>query len=420
MLEINLLLLVSVILVCMYFTFRFKVKNRAFLLVDSYLIGILFYAVGATYLYYETPIFKFEAILTISLAALISSIIGSLIYLSFNRKNDLKYQFFVFNIDYKVNDVLLFFSVLVSLFFIYAVLSNPILLSQMIYSFSDQSSSYNSVRKSITSGTEGYFAPGYVKQFRDIMGPIALVSLILLKPKNYKKNLLISFPIILLAMLLSGQRSIIVVFLLLYFFSVNYSKKILNSKNIIFGFFFIGVFYFLSRFIGRTKSLSFFDAIGNAAFSFFERVVLVVPFENSVAFDFWWNTNTKGLSWLSEIERILPGSDGGVSNLLHSLNNGSMEGNSVLGLPIDVYYAFGYSGVIVLPFLYALLIGKLDSILRKSNSIFMYVSRIFLFISLPFIYSPYGFLLYGGAFVLILKILLNKLYNFSSLKYVKN
>ena len=79
------------------------------------------------------------------------------------------------------------------------------------------------------------------------------------------------------------------------------------------------------------------------------------------------------------------GSNSGFSNKLHSLNLGSIQGKSVLGLPIDVYFAYGYTGVILFPFIYSILINKFDKVLRKSNYTIIYVCRIYLFITISFI-----------------------------------
>ena len=308
--------------------------------------------------------------------------------------------------NYNLVKKILFFSITICLIFIYVVITNQSVFLLLLDTFASVDSNYTAARKAITSGTDGYFAPGYVKQFRDILGPISIVTVLLLKTKGYKKIVLFTMPILLLAMILSGQRSIIVIFLLLYFLVIlrSTSYNVSKFKNIIFISFSILIFYYISKFIGRvsTESTSFVNIIGDTLFNFFERIVLTVPYENSVYFEFWWQNPTYGYSWFSEIERIMLGSNSGFSNKLHALNLGSIQGNSVLGLPIDVYYAYGFTGVILFPFIYSILINKFDKVLRKSNYTIIYVCRIYLFITIPIMYSPYGFLLYGGGIVLVL------------------
>lgn len=408
--EINLLLLSSFILVSIYFHKRFTLKNKSFFLLDSFVIGILFYAIGSTYLYFDTPLFRFNKIVLLALITLISGLLGALAYVFINPNKRQKSTLITSDKSNGVIDIMLFFCVLICLIFIISVFSNQSVAKEIASTLSGVSN-YTAARKSITSGSNGYFAPGYIKQFRDILGPICLVSLILLKKKKKKILLIISSLIIIFSMLLSGQRSVIITLLILYFFTFLYPQRNkFKLKNIYFISLCLFIFYYLSLFIGRVdSSISINERIINTVFTFFERLVLVVPYENSVYFPFWWESSTGGASWLSEIERILPGSDNGFSNTLHSLNKGSLQGNSVLGLPIDLYYAFGFLGVTFTPFLYSLLIGWLDASLRKINHSFFQVSRVYLFIALPLIYSPYGFLLYGGGIILIVKFFLSKL-----------
>ena len=229
---IDALLLITVTLVCIYFSIRFRLKSISFYLVDSYIGGLVMYCFGAAFLYYQTPTFKFEMIATISAVALSSSVFGALITLHGNSKKTNRSSFILTKIDVKVVNIALFFSVLISLLFIYSVISNKDVAEKLLMFFSSNSTNYTSVRKTITSGTSGYFAPGYIKQFRDILGPISLISLIVIKPLGYEKKLLGCLFVIILAMLLSGQRSIVIVFLVLYFFVIKYSGNSLSVSMI--------------------------------------------------------------------------------------------------------------------------------------------------------------------------------------------
>ncbi len=351
--EINIIIIITLVLLFLYISFRVKIKNLPFFLGDSFILGLLLYTAGAAYLYYINPHFKYNSLFLISSIALISGVFGNLIGLMLTKSK--KYNFTLVpnsKLDEKFTYGMLFFSVLVSSLFIYLVVSNKSILAEILYTLNDKYSNYNNVRKTITSGSEVYFAPGYIKQFRDIMAPIALVTLLMMKPKGYKRILLITFPVILLAMLISGQRSIILTFFLLYYFVILYSR---NSKSFRFNtIFFIGIglssFYGLSLLLGRSDATSFSEAFVDSVIGIFERVVLTVPSENTKYFYFWWDKITYGASWGSELERVLPGVNMGFSNTLHNLNDGSLQGNSVLGMPVDIYYAFGFYGLAIVPF----------------------------------------------------------------------
>ena len=109
-------------------------------------------------------------------------------------------------------------------------------------------------RKAMTSGTAGYFAPGFIKQFRDILMPIFIVALMLMDSNELVKNkhrfiFYSAISVVIVSMLLTGQRSIIVVLFLSLFvahsFVVKASgeegkgnfvfiKKMLNPKIIVF------------------------------------------------------------------------------------------------------------------------------------------------------------------------------------------
>jgi len=91
-----------------------------------------------------------------------------------------------------------------------------------------------------------------------------------------------------------------------------------------------------------------------------------------------------------------------LSNILHSATGGSIHGNSPLGLPADVWLAWGWAGLILIPFLYAFAIGLLDMLLLANRSAIFFAVKIYLFVILPICYSPYLFILYGGAVALIL------------------
>ena len=128
------------------------------------------------------------------------------------------------------------------------------------------------------------------------------------------------------------------------------------------------------------------------------------PGENIYTYDYWGAIGpTNGQSWLNELSSILPGiKPSGLSNQLHSLIGGSEQGNSPLGLPADVWFAWGWPGVIFIPFFYSIAVGTFDLLTLSRKSAILAGVKIYMFIALLQIYSPFGFILYGGVASLIL------------------
>lgn len=396
------IILYSVALIFLIFSYliiRFKNVSERIYLADSFLIGITIYTIGSIILYRNFYNEISQNILELSLIAFISATVGAIMGLFIKKTKNIIYKK-----DFISTKILIFFSSFITLIFIFLVIRNNEIYTQLISFFIDNTEGYNSIRKQITSGSSGYFAPGYIKQFRDIMGPIALVSLISYRKKfSNKLYLIIPFLIILIGVFLSGQRGVLFAFILLLFLALTKKIKIISARTIIYIIAVLFSFSIFSIFLGRNDPFSQDPIIVQALNQITERIFLVLPLENYNSSVIWFGKVTYGASWISEISKILPGTDFGLSNMMHSANLGSYEGNSVLGLPIDIYYSFGYLGVIIFPIFYSLILSYIDRRILNSDSNLVLFSKIFLFIQLPFIFSPYGFILYGGAFILLLR-----------------
>ena len=200
---LTLLIILSLLLLTLYLITRFRNIKKGIYLPDAFLIGLLFFVIGSITLKLKYEDYISYNILELSLTALSSGLIGSIIGSFVKEKNKRKVvrDNFVFK-------VLAFFASFISLLFIYSIITNQSIFTQLSLFFIDNSSGYNEIRKQITSGNSGYLAPGYIKQFRDIMGSIVIGCIILIKPKN-KFLYYIPALIILVAMLFSGQRGVI-------------------------------------------------------------------------------------------------------------------------------------------------------------------------------------------------------------------
>jgi len=267
------------------------------------------------------------------------------------------------------------------------------------------------IRKAFTSGDIGYFAPGYVKQFRDILAPVVLIAITW---GGFRRALSLRLAILGtagIAILLSGQRLPLVVFVAsilvadyLRIRSLTPSRMRPFLLRLAFGgLILIVLLSEMNVLLGRVEEGTRAWIVPVATVGeIVERAVLTVPRENVETLGIWGQLGpTQGASWVVDLSAILPGAAGEtLSNVLHMATGGSSQGNVVLALASDLWVAWGWLGVVALPCLFGLFLGVLDVLLFRVGSVSCLAARTYLWIILPIIYSPYGFVLYGGAFVL--------------------
>jgi len=265
-------------------------------------------------------------------------------------------------------------------------------------------------RKQVATGGVGPLGPGIIKQFRDVLLPVGIAAIYLRRPGRVSYWLAIPTVVGITAMLFSGQRIPILVFLLMgiavYWKSTTDSRsRILIAAAIaaIGVALIIAVTVALGR-VAREQSagrtiMSVLGAIGN-------RMIVEVPRENMEALPALRFVHTRGGQQLiSDLEILLPGHQKSLASSLHAELFGSAAGNSVLGLPADVYANWGLIGAVVAPCVYALLVALFDRRLASTGNSLIEATKLLVAISLPFMYSPYLFLLYGGLFALGLAML---------------
>ncbi len=278
-------------------------------------------------------------------------------------------------------------------------------------------------RKAITNSTEGYFAPGYVKQFRDIFAPILFSAIMVIATRKPLTGKRIAFILLVglsvfVAMLLTGIRSSLFLFCVTLFIAFRLAQgghtgrgrkfarvsKSGRNKALIFGVLALLLYGFSTVLLGRVDAAaSPFELVFSVVSNLFDRVVLTVPRENILSYELWSNLQaSNGEYWLTDLRGALPGYQGiTLSNLIHSYLGGSIEGNSVLGMPADIWVNWGWGGLIVFPILYAFFLNYFDCQLARMRSPLAFGIKATLALGLVQIYSPFGFLLYGGAAALI-------------------
>lgn len=418
----TLLIIGVVLLLVVYLRTKPSMAKTGPFLPDSYLIGIGLYVTGAVYIALFEDIPRANELFAISSLTLMSALSGSIVFSLFcsSYYGNTRFSQHFSRIDSGPIErlavkVLLGISAVVCVIFVYVVLSSSIIGALLSIASIVSDSTLLDARKAITSGSDGYFAPGYIKQFRDIIIPVALVSTMAVNAHYRKSSLVwIAFAASLSAMVISGQRLVFVIFfvsLLLgsYYinkFSVPGINRGLGSVRI--PWLSIGVmillYGLLTIMLGRvTEGLSLFGSMLDVMLNLLDRIFLAAPRENTITLPLWYSMGpTYGASWLSDLAGILPGVSESFSNILHSNVGGSLQGNSPLGLPADIWFAWGWGGVLIIPFVYAFGIGMLDMVLLSRRSAIFFGLKIYLFVVLPICYSPFLFILYGGAVTLIL------------------
>jgi hypothetical protein len=294
----------------------------------------------------------------------------------------------------------------VCLLFVVVILLNedlgPILLSVIT---GDED--FISYRLIMSTGRAVYLAPGYVKQFRDVMLPVGFLVLIIGKAGVSRLLLAALWVVGFAAAILSGERSVLMihVYVLGVGLVFKQGRSAATRRTIMIATMAIGASAFVgfTFLLGRTTiGASIFQVFGEALWGLFSRVALVVPSENAAGFPFWEPlVPTWGTSWFAELAGILPGVQNSFSNDLHALLGGSPLGNSTLGLAPDVYFAYGMVGAAVIPLLYAVILARIDWFLVDSPYLSARIARLaFMPLTLAW-YSPFLFILNGGLVLCI-------------------
>lgn len=417
-------------------------------LLDSYLFGIGLFVVGSILEHFLQPSPYATEVLEISLVAgvagsLAGCFAGVLIQSSVASMN------FIQGVkslrgqpgDHFSITMGLVLCLLVNVWFLTQALSDEHLRSLLFGAIFNGEESFTQARLIMSAGTEHYFAPGYVKQFRDIGIPI-LCSAALLCHGTYQNKILFYSTIIvtIVAMFISGQRSILVIFALclggafILDWGVLQQHRLMPVKVAVLVLAVLGLLVILmTQMLGRLNApllpshhpsthvaepqkafksnrlkavqkdvqkeevLRAFAAIAL-------RAVVAPPQENTASYHIWGHAApVYGRGWLTDLASILPGTQRGLSNELASEPGGVASlGNSPLGLPADLFYNWGWFGVLFFAPLFSILFLLLDICLVRTNSPLLIASKLLMFFSIPMMYSPFLFLLYGGAVTIAL------------------
>jgi hypothetical protein len=192
-------------------------------LLDSFVLGLLLFASGSVAVWFE-GLADSGAVMRIGVAAGLSGTLGSTLWICLFRSRISGFDFFqtADRLHADPGDTFaitlgLTFSTLISLAFLIAVFSHEHIGMLLREAVVDGKGTLNEARIIISAGTEGYFAPGYVKQFRDVIVPILCVAAVLCHGTYpYRWLFYGALTVALASVFISGQRLVIVQFILCF------------------------------------------------------------------------------------------------------------------------------------------------------------------------------------------------------------
>lgn len=426
------LLVLCVAMLALYVASRPGIRRSGIYLPDFVVLGLSTYTLGAATLWSEGSLYYAGEVLVLAAFAQLSACAGFVIGATM-LQHRYPYDYSQKSLaEYRLakGEEGLIYAGLVVCGLVCSAFSLQVLGNQGIAALLPRFTDFDSgsgdllqARKAITNATEGYLAPGFVKQFRDLIAPVLLAAIVLIALRKRISGIKFIVAIgsalaVFVAMLLTGVRSNIFLLFLTLFLAFWFVQRIRrpstqtksrqrrgsSRRSIVFIGLALVTYGALTILLGRIDADNpgidlVFSLFGNL----FDRIVLAVPRENALSYEFWSSLQgTTGEFWRADLVGALPGNQGmTLANLIHAYLGGSIEGNSVLGMPADVWVNWGWGGLVVLPAIYAVFISAFDSGLTRMRSPLAFGVKVMLAVALVKIYSPFGFLLYGGAVAII-------------------
>lgn len=287
-----------------------------------------------------------------------------------------------------------------------------------LYSFlfiGDTGISIIELRLDFATGADGYFAPGYVKQIRDILLPLSALLVLFSIPRSPRRLILLFLlivPTVAILIISSGERGPVLVFLLstIYAAFLSVHLGVASKRTIVVPLLTVAVVggLIFSALTSTYTTRQYEDT--SAGNILLDRLVTTVPAENSASYTVWQSgAPYAGAGWIGELSTILPGKRVVLSTLLHEELGGGDKGNSLLGMWVDVFFNFNWVlGVVV-----SLLMGVFFAAYghwvnrRRARSPAAAICGLWISITMLNVYSPFGFVLYGPFILSALLIFLS-------------
>ena len=273
---------------------------------------------------------------------------------------------------------------------------------------------FKSLRLATYSG-ENYFAPGFVNQFKNILLPLGMATILLTlfvkrRMALFYLSLIVFGFFFAYALLGTGQRAPLVYAIGAIGMGLSIIYKIPLRTILIFFIALVTVFTIISLNFGGVKT----DGIFNAYSSFFVRIFFIDQYEGLLGFRYIYELNHPWFyEWFQGLLGILPGHPGSdLDHILYSNLHGTSRGTSSLSIPGSTYYNGSLISVVavyfILGILYAYLYNRMISGRRTIVRSLGYGGLIF--ISSVFVMGSPIVLINKGALAFILVLFIRKLY----------
>lgn len=205
----------------LYLMWRPSIRNFGLPLLDSFVIGVFLFAAGSVVVWVEAIEYSSE-VAHIGLLAGISGTLGASVSARtlLGGAVDLSLAERIRQISIGSGERFavicgLLLCIVVSIAFMFSIYFNEDVFDLYYRSIILNEISLTPARVAMSSGEYGYFYPGYIKQIRDILFPILLISVIIFRfGRTINVILFVSFFFVAVSGFLSGQRLVFLQFFL--------------------------------------------------------------------------------------------------------------------------------------------------------------------------------------------------------------
>jgi oligosaccharide repeat unit polymerase len=216
--------------------------------------------------------------------------------------------------------------------------------------FSSDVEDFTSLRLSAYSG-EAYTWAGYVNQFKNTLFPVCVLYCAMsLRGRSRAILLTVMIPLLLYFLLGTGQRTYLVLSLLIVSVAIYIARQERVPKNLLLALLIptVVVFSLLSVRLGRTSEFSLLETLNEL----FHRTFVANQTGAWLGFRFVAEQGVQyGKEWLDSLVALLPGVRGsGISHEIHAEIYGSTRGTAPLGIWGSAFYNFGFIGPLLLAF----------------------------------------------------------------------
>ncbi len=261
------------------------------------------------------------------------------------------------------------------------------------------------LRLNYSTGEDGWMAPGYGKQLRDILLPMTVLLVVFCRPAPRLRVVVPLLSVTAVALLSSGQRGPLALLLLALVLAAAADGKRQQQRSPWVTLALIGGLLALPLIVLTEAFRAGRGDEAPAIYSLLDRAVTRLPEENALTAPLWIKGAAyPGEGWVVGLAGIVPGTQRSFSSEYHVYFGGGESGNSPLGLWADVFFNFGWLAGALMSTLLGYLVAAFDRWVdwHRMRTVEANLCATWIAICMLQVYSPYGFLLYGPFLLALL------------------